>query len=304
MDKYLVVIAGPTASGKTSTGIGLAEHFSTEIISADSRQIYKETSIGTAVPSKEELARVKHHFVQTVSVSRYYNASLFETEVLALLKKLFIRYNIVLMVGGSGLYIDAVCSGIDDLPSVDPDIRQALAEKLSKEGLPSLTRELKKADPDSYSRVDLRNPMRVLKALEITLQTGRPYSGFLKKSKKSRDFNIIRFALDIDRDDLYDRINRRVDHMMESGLLNEVKGLLPLREYNALKTVGYRELFSYLDGDLSLEEAIVQIKNNSRKYARKQLTWFRKNNLYKWFHPSDLKGMVSGIESAVNKYSK
>lgn len=297
MDKTLVVITGPTAVGKTTCGVRIAEHFGTEIISADSRQIYRETSIGTAVPSAEELDKVKHHFIQTISIEDTYNASTFEHQVLDTLTQLFKRHNLVIMVGGSGLYIDAVCRGIDDLPTTDPTLRETLLKRFETEGLEPLILELKKLDPVSFDRIDLKNHMRVLKALEISLQTGKPYSGFLKAVKKDRPFHMIRIALDMERDVLYDRINKRVDQMMMEGLLEEVKEVQHLRGYTALKTVGYRELFEYLDGQVTLDEAVDLIKRHTRKFARKQLTWFRKENQYKWFPPSDIKEIIAWIEN-------
>jgi len=296
MKKTLVVLAGPTAVGKTSCGIELARHFGTEIISADSRQIYRECSIGTAVPSAEELSQVKHHFIQTVSVKESYNASIYENQVLDRLEELFRVHKLILMVGGSGLYIDAVCQGIDDLPRVDPALREKLLERHRKEGLESLTRELKSLDPVSYARVDLKNHMRVLKALEITIQTGLPYSSFLSDTKKERPFNILRVALDLDREILYERINMRVEQMMVSGLLDEVKQVQHLRGYTAMKTVGYRELFRVLDGELSISEGVDLIKRNTRKFARKQLTWFRKENRYQWFSPNNCTEIIDWVE--------
>jgi len=296
MKKTLVVLAGPTAVGKTSCGIELARHFGTEIISADSRQIYRECSIGTAVPSAEELSQVKHHFIQTVSVKESYNASIYENQVLDRLEELFRVHKLILMVGGSGLYIDAVCQGIDDLPRVDPALREKLLERHRKEGLESLTRELKSLDPVSYARVDLKNHMRVLKALEITIQTGLPYSSFLSDTKKERPFNILRVALDLDREILYERINMRVEQMMVSGLLEEVKQVQHLRGYTAMKTVGYRELFRVLDGELSISEGVDLIKRNTRKFARKQLTWFRKENRYQWFSPNNCTEIIDWVE--------
>ncbi len=291
-----MVIAGPTAVGKTTCGVQIAEHFGTEIISADSRQIYRETSIGTAVPSAEELAVVKHHFIQTISVEDTYNASTFEHQVLETLKQLFKSHDLVIMVGGSGLYIDAVCKGIDDLPTTDPEIRNRLFKRFETEGLEALTLELKRLDPVSYGRIDLKNHMRVLKALEISVQTGLPYSGFLKAIKKDRPFHIIRIALDMEREVLYDRINERVDQMMVDGLLEEAKEVQHLRGYTALKTVGYRELFEYLDGQVTLDEAVDLIKRHTRKFARKQLTWFRKENQYRWFAPSQIKEIIAWTE--------
>jgi tRNA dimethylallyltransferase len=298
MNKVLVVIAGPTAVGKTACGIEVAGHFATEIISADSRQIYQETTIGTAVPSPGELARVKHHFIQTVSVKDTYNASIFENQVLERLHELYRVHDLVLMVGGSGFYIDAVCHGIDDLPTVDPELRGELQERFRNEGLRSLTELLLRLDPVSHAKVDLKNHMRVLKALEITIQTGKPYSSFLSDTKKHRPFRILRVALDLDRDSLYKRINLRVDQMMEAGLMEEVKQVLHLRNYTAMKTVGYRELFRVLDGKLSLEEGVDLIKRNTRKYARKQLTWFRKDQDYQWFSPENCRELIPWIEKS------
>jgi tRNA dimethylallyltransferase len=296
MKKTLLVLAGPTAVGKTICSIDLARHFNTEIISADSRQIYQECTIGTAVPSPEELARAKHHFIQIVSVRDAYNASMFEFQVLEKLEELFKKHDLLLMAGGSGLYIDAVCHGIDDLPSVEPELRKHLLQRFETEGLEFLTRELKELDPISYGQVDLKNHMRVLKALEVSMQTGKPYSSFLSAEKKKRPFQILRMALDMERELLYDRINWRVEEMMEAGLLEEVKLLEPLREYTAMKTVGYRELFKHLDGELSLDEAVDLIQRNTRKFARKQLTWFRKENRYQWFSPSEGAEMLRWIE--------
>ncbi|MFC2090237.1 tRNA (adenosine(37)-N6)-dimethylallyltransferase MiaA [Bacteroidota bacterium] len=304
MSKFLVIIAGPTACGKTATGIALAKHYKTEIISADSRQIYKETSIGTAVPSPEELKTVAHHFIQEISLNNYYNASMYELDVLKRLKQLYEKYRVIFMVGGSGMYINAVCFGIDDLPTVDQKIRTNLAEKFEKEGLVSLQEKLKQLDPVSYERIDLNNQYRVLKALEISIQTGRPYSSFLTHQKRERDFQIIRVGLDMDREILYKRINSRVDEMMKNGLMEEVKGLIEFRSSNALKTVGYRELFSYLDKKISMEEALDLIKRNTRKYARKQLTWFRKDKLFPWFHPQNLDIISEYIDQEMQKRSK
>ena len=292
----LVVLAGPTAVGKTACGIELASHYNAEIISADSRQIYRETTIGTAVPSPGELARVKHHFVQEVSLKDPYHASRFEEEVLERLKAIFTANDLVFMVGGSGLYIDAVCHGIDLLPSADPVLRSELLDQFEKEGLAPLTARLKEVDPVSYKRVDLKNHMRVLKALEVSLQTGKPYSSFLTKSRKERPFRIIRAALDMNREDLYGRINKRTDRMMEAGLLDEVREVLPFRGLTAMKTVGYRELFRYMDGEVSLDEAIDLIKRNTRKFARKQITWFRKEDRYSWFHPDDPGAIIRWIQ--------
>ena len=295
MNKTLVVLAGPTASGKTATGIRLAGHFNTEIISADSRQVYKETTIGTAVPSREELDKIPHHFIQFRSLSEPYNASMYEQDVLQRLKELFRKHDLVFMVGGSGLYINAVCFGIDELPTINPVIREKLAEKFSIHGIESLRIELKELDPDSYERIDLNNHYRILKALEVTVQTGRPYSSFLTHQKRERDFHIVRLALDMEREVLYNRINERVNRMVESGLVEEVKSVERYRGNAAMKTVGYREIFRYFDGEITLDEAIELVRRNSRKYARKQLTWFRKDDLYPWYHPDQVDGMIRYI---------
>lgn len=296
MKKVLLVLAGPTAVGKTSCGIKVAGHFGTEIISADSRQIYRETTIGTAVPSPQELAMVRHHFIQTISVKETYNASIYENQVLERLEQLFSLHELVVMVGGSGLYIDAVCEGIDELPKVDPDLRNELQERLEREGLEKLSEELRTLDPLSYERVDLKNHMRVLKALEISIQTGKAYSSFLSETEKERPFQILRIALDLDREILYQRINDRVDQMMEAGLMEEVKQVQDMRGYTAMKTLGYRELFQVLDGKLSLEEGVDLIKRNTRKFARKQLTWFRKENRYQWFSPDKCREIIAWVE--------
>lgn len=296
MNRTLVVLGGPTAVGKTACGIQIARHFGTEIISADSRQIYRETFIGTAVPSPEELASVTHHFIQTISLEERYNASMYEHQVLDWLGELFKKHELVLMVGGSGMYIDAVCEGIDELPTTDPVLRKQLLKRFEEEGLEVLTNELKQVDPLSFAKIDLKNHMRVLKALEISLQTGLPYSSFLTASRKERPFQIIRIALDMEREVLYDRINQRVERMMEDGLLEEVKRVQHLRGVTALKTVGYRELFDYLDGKVSLEDAVDLIKRHTRKFARKQLTWFRKGNRYQWFSPDQSRDIIRWIE--------
>ncbi len=304
MTKSLVVIGGPTASGKTRVGIELAKEFNSEIISADSRQIYKETSIGTAVPTSEELAEINHHFIQFISLNEYYNASMYELDVLSKLKELYKKKDIVFMVGGSGFYINAVCFGIDDLPAIDPSVRSALSIKFKEEGIEGLRRDLKQLDPEIYGKIDLNNHYRVLKALEVSIQTGRPYSSFLTYKKRDRDFQIIRLGLDLDRKILYDRINNRVENMISMGLVDEVKGLKEFRNNNALKTVGYKEIFSFLDGDISLGEAVDLIQRNTRKYARKQLTWFRKDNLYPWFDPSETEQMANYIRMEIKNSVK
>lgn len=303
MTKKLIVIAGPTASGKTKVSIELAQKLNTEIISADSRQIYKEMTIGTAVPSKEELSLVPHHFIQNKSIHDYYNASKYEFEVLELLKKLFLSHDKILLVGGSGLYINAVIDGIDDLPEYDPALRNKLQLRIENEGLDSLRKELKILDPDCYNKIDLKNPKRIQKALEICLLTSKPYSDFMKNTAKNRPFEIKNIAINLEREDLYQKINKRVTQMIKRGLVEEAKNLYPYRELSPLKTVGYREIFNFLDKETDLDKAIELIQNNSRKYARKQITWFRKNNRYKWFHPNDIQEILKYIneEQGYNK---
>ncbi len=267
----------------------------TEIISADSRQVYKEMTIGTAVPSMDQLKSVKHHFVQSKSINSYFNASIYEKEVLELLTKLYQKYDKVILSGGTGLYIDTVRHGIDDLPEVDMDLRNELRKRIEKEGLESLRRELKILDPLSYERIDLKNPKRVQKALEVSLTTGKPYSGFLNRKKKRRDFSVKLIALNIERSALYKRINERTDLMIRDGWLEEVKRLQVYKGSNALNTVGYKELFAYLDGLCSFEEALEKIKANTRKYARKQLTWLRKDPDYRWFTPDQTQEILNYI---------
>jgi len=295
--KTLVIVAGPTASGKTAAGVKLAGHYNSEVISADARQLFRLMNIGTAVPSHRELNDIPHHFLQCISPEENYNASRFEAEVLELLRKLFSEHDIIFLVGGSGMYIDALCDGIDDLPSFDPEIRKKYAEKYRLEGLESIQEELKKVDPETYARIDINNHMRILKALEVSTQTGKPYSSFLSRQPKQRSFNILRIALDPGREALYERINSRVDRMMEEGLLDEARNLYHLKGLTALKTVGYKELFSYMDGNITLEEAVDLIKRNTRKYARKQITWFRKGDKYRWFSPENNEEMITWIDS-------
>ncbi len=299
--KYLVVLAGPTAVGKTDISIELAKHFKTGIISADSRQFYKELKIGAAPPEQEQLETVKHYFVGFKSISEYYNVSRFEQDVLQLLPGIFEKNNIAILTGGSGLYIDAVCHGIDDMPDHDPELRQQLTERMNSEGIESLRLELKKLDPESYNNVDLKNKNRVFRALEMCLLTGKPYSQFLLKSKKERPFNIIRIALNMDRALLHDRINRRVDLMMEKGLENEARELYKFRSCNALKTVGYKELFEYFDGIHTRDVAIELIKRNTRRYARRQISWFNRNNDYTWFTPGQVSEITGFIQNEISK---
>jgi len=285
-NKYLIIIAGPTASGKTDLAVDLAEMLGTEIISADSRQVYREMKTGTAFPSPSQLVRVRHHLAGHISVHDKYNASIFENEALALLEQIFRNHDTAVMAGGSGLYIDAVCRGIDDLPSISREVREAVKNLYHTGGLESIRERLQKVDNTYYERVDLNNPSRILKALEVNEMTGRPYSSFLTGPSRQRAFKTIKAGIGIERKMLHERINRRVDTMIENGLVEEALSLYPLRDLNALNTVGYKELFTYFDGSISLEEAVEQIKSHTRQYARRQMTWFRKDSGIKWFDAS------------------
>ena len=298
-NKTLIVITGPTAVGKTAFAIRMAQHFGTEIISADSRQFYHDMRIGTAYPEPEELQAVKHHFVGNLSLGDEYNVSKYEHEVLELLKNMFKRHDVVVLTGGSGLYIDAVCTGIDDLPDVDQQLRKALKAELKNNGLEALTEKLKKLDPHYYEAVDLKNPNRVLRALEVCIQSGKPFSGQRLNRRKERDFRIIKIGLDMDREELFTRIAARVDRMIEKGLLDEVRSLMQFRNANALNTVGYKELFAYLDGKVSFERAVEDIKTNTRRYAKRQLTWFKRDDAIRWFQPAEWEEVISYVQSAL-----
>ena len=301
MPKSLIILLGPTGVGKTSLSIGLAKHFSTEIISCDSRPIYCEMNIGTAVPGKNILNEVKHHFIHSHSIHDYYNASIYEIEVLELFDSLIEKFDVVIMTGGSMLYIDAVCKGIDDLPEVKPELRDLLIKRMNNEGIESLRAELRILDPVYYDEVDLRNPKRILHALEICLMTGKPYSSFRTNQTKTRNFNVVKMGLNSERTILYDRINQRVEEMFSEGLEEEARKLYPFRHLNSLNTVGYRELFDYFDNSIDLEEAKTRIKANTRKYARKQLTWFRRNSSIKWFCPPNENDIIEFLDLQLNE---
>ncbi len=282
MQKELTIILGPTGVGKTDYSIDLALEYGSPIINCDSRQIYREMDIGTASPSAEQLERVRHYFIHTHSVTQYYTAGLYELEAMALLEELFKEHDRLVMVGGSGMYIDALCNGLDDFPPADLVLRDSLMERLANEGIEALRNELKILDRVSYDTIDIANPQRVVRALEVTLQTGRKFSDWKSSPKKVRPFTIRKLGINRDRAELYDRINRRVDIMMEQGLLKEVEGLVEYKNLPALKTVGYREIFDYLDGRHSLETAVELIKRNSRHYAKKQLTYWGRDKEIKW----------------------
>ena len=297
----LIVLLGPTGVGKTELSLRVASHVGSPIISADSRQLYKELVIGTAAPTAEQLARVKHYFVGTLSLTDYYNASQFEEEVLVCLENLFQSTSNVVMTGGSMMYIDAVCNGIDELPTVSQEIRTNLMKRFEVEGLDPIREDLKRLDPQHYNEVDLNNYKRVIHALEICLMTGRPYSELRTNTKKTRPFRIIKIGLTRDREELCDRINARVDQMMRDGLLEEARHVYPYKHLNSLNTVGYKEMFNYLDGEWPLDFAIEKIKRNSRVYARKQMTWFKRDKEINWFHPDNIEGILTFLDEQLKR---
>lgn len=297
----LIAIIGPTAIGKTALSIKLAKHFQTEIISADSRQFYKEMSIGTAVPSTEELGQAKHHFIQHISVTDSYTVGDFEKEALNKLDELFNTHEVAIMVGGSGLYVDAVTKGLDDFPEIDTQIRVKLNEELHSKGLVYLQEQLRELDAETFQTIAIDNPRRVIRALEVCLQTKKPYSSFLRKKENKRPFNTVYIGLTADREIIYNRINQRVDNMIQDGLLEEVETLLGKQGLNALQTVGYKELFNYFNKEWPLDFAVSEIKKNTRRFAKRQLTWYRKNESVKWF---DYLTPVEEITTYINKTIK
>ena len=295
--KRLIVIVGPTGSGKTDLSISVAEHFAAPIISTDSRQFYRGMAIGTAQPSAEQMARVEHHLVDCFDVHEEFNCGAYERVALERLEELFAKHDTVVAVGGSGLYIKALCEGMDDLPDADPAVREELLRRVETEGLESLVEQLRELDEVYYNEVDRCNPQRVLRALEVCLSTGRPYSSFRKGGTKQRDFEIVKIGVDYPREELYDRINRRVDMMMEAGLEAEARAMLPHRHLNALQTVGFSELFDHFDGTISKEEAVELIKRNSRRYAKRQMTWFRRDKDICWFTKPKAEEVIAYLES-------
>jgi len=297
LGKNLIVVVGPTAIGKTALAIKLANHFSTEIISADSRQFFREMEIGTAKPSAAELAAAPHHFINSHSINTLFSTGDFEIEALKLTEKLFKSHDQLVMVGGSGLYINAVCNGMDELPEIDLNIREQLKELYAEKGLEEIKWQLANVDPELFAKVDQGNPQRMIRGLEFFLSTGTKLSAYQTNSKKERPFNMVKIGLNIERAQLYQRINHRVDQMMEAGLLEEVGQLLPYKHLNALNTVGYTELFNYLEGKVTLEEAVSAIKQNTRRFAKRQLTWFRKDPETRWFGPEEYPAIQEYIQA-------
>jgi len=298
--KYLITVIGPTAIGKTAMAIELAKHFNCEILSADSRQFFREMNIGTAVPSEEEQAAAPHHFIQNISVFDEYNVGDFERDAINKLDELYTQNDFAVLVGGSGLYIDAVLKGFDDFPDVDPTVRQEIINNYEENGITWLQQELEKRDPVHYANVAKENPQRMMRALEVCISSGKPYSSFLNIKKNSRRFTSIVIGLDAEREVMYDRINRRVDIMVNNGLIEEAKALYPYKKLNALQTVGYRELFSYFDGDFTKEFAIEEIKKNTRRFAKRQMTWFKRTEGVHWFDfTTNPKEIINYIENSL-----
>jgi len=300
-NKHLIIILGPTASGKTETALKIAGHFNTHILSADSRQFYREISIGTAKPGKEHLSQIKHYFINSLSIEEDYNVARFEEEALNIIEKIHNSKDVAVMAGGSGLYIDAVCYGIDEFPDADPEIREKIRKDFREKGLEYIQEWLKELDPVYYSRVDLDNPNRIRRALEVCLQTGKPYSVQRLNKPKKRSFNIVKIGLELPREKLHERINRRVDEMIEKGLTDEARRVCPYRELNSLNTVGYKELFRYFDGEISLDRAIEDIKTNTRRYARRQLTWFSRDDSINWFSAGCIDKMIEFLKEVIKK---
>ncbi len=297
MSNYLISIVGPTGIGKTALSIKLAKHYNTEIISADSRQFFKEMQIGTAAPNEEELAQVKHHFIHHKSIEDQYSVGAFEKEAITRLDQLFQSHNIIVMVGGSGLYVDAITKGLDYFPKVDTSVRETLNKKLETEGLQTLQNQLKELDIDAYKTIAINNPHRIIRALEICIGTGQPYSSFLNKDKTARNFKVITIGLTANREIIYERINQRVDTMLTDGLVDEAKKLLVKQHLNALNTVGYKELFKYFNKEWALEFAVSEIKKNTRRFAKRQLTWFKRDLNTKWFdYKSNLDDIIKVID--------
>lgn len=300
MRPTLLVICGPTAIGKTALAVRLAQHYSTEVLSSDSRQFYQEMAIGTAKPTIDEMQGIPHHFVDFLSIHQDYNAGAFERDALKLLDKLFQQHKVVVMAGGSGLYVQAVCEGFDDVPAKDENIRAELMKKLEQEGIEALQAQLKASDPSYFEVVDIHNPHRIIRGLEVNLVTGKSFLEFRKKAALKRPFNVIKVGLEMERETLYERINKRVELMMEAGQLEEARGLYEHRHLNALQTVGYRELFEHFDGDRTLENAVAMIQQNTRRFAKRQLTWLRKDEELQWYRPADFDRIVDFVNSRLH----
>ena len=295
--KTLIVLLGPTGVGKTDLSLSIAEKYHTDVISSDSRQIYEELKIGTAAPTKDQLQRANHYFIGTLHLTDYYSAAQFEADTLALLEKRFQEKDVELMTGGSMMYIDAVCKGIDDIPTVDKETRDEMMKHYEEAGLEQLCRELKLLDHEYYDIVDKKNYKRVIHALEICYMTGKPYTSFRTSANRQRPFRILKIGLNRNREELYERINKRVDIMMEEGLVEEARNVYPLRQMNSLNTVGYKELFQYFDGNWTLDFAVEKIKQDSRNYARKQMTWFKRDPEIRWFHPEENNTILDYIDN-------
>ena len=295
MQNTLIVLIGPTGVGKTELSLSIAEHFGTCIVSSDSRQLYADLKIGTAAPTPDQLVRVPHHFVGTLKLTDYYSAAQYEAEVMSKLEELYQQNDVVVLTGGSMMYVDAICKGIDDIPTVDKETRELMMKRYEEEGLEQLCSELKLLDPEYYQIVDLKNPKRVIHALEICYMTGKTYTSFRTRTTKERPFRIIKIGLRREREELYDRINRRVDQMIADGLIDEARSVYPYRHLNSLNTVGYKELFAHFDGNCTLEFAIEKIKQNSRIYSRKQMTWFRRDESIQWFHPDEEEAIINHV---------
>lgn len=292
---YLIIIVGPTASGKTDLSIDIAKHFDAEIFSCDSRQFYKELNIGVAKPDDNQLQQVKHNFISNISITEHYSISKFEVQAIEALDKYFIDRNIAVMTGGSGLYVDAVCKGVDEMPDIEPEIRKNVIEKYNNEGIESLRFELKRVDPDYYNEVDLKNPKRIMRALEVFYSTGTAFSKFRTNKTIKRNFEFIKIGINLDRELLYERINNRVDIMIKNGLIDEAKSLYKYKNLVALKTIGYKELFKYFENESDINETIELIKRNTRHYARRQITWFKRDKDIKWFSPHDFEEIIKFI---------
>jgi len=300
--KYLIVIVGPTGVGKTEVAIELALHFNTEILSADSRQFYRELNIGTAKPTSQQLSRINHYFINSLTILDDYNAGNFESDALKILEECFQHNQTLILCGGSGLYINAVCQGLDEIPHVPDGVREALNQEFALKGLNDLLEELKSLDPIFYQKIDKNNPQRVIRALEVCRSTGRPYSTFRHNKKKDREFKIIKIGLERDREELYLLIEQRVDDMIASGLFEEAEGLFVYRLKNALQTVGYQEIFGYLEGAYDREEAVRLLKRNTKRYVKRQFTWFKKDPGIQWFHPREFSSIINFITQIIKKY--